>query len=253
MKDEGAAARREQYDEYARTTPYFFSQWAYPQNLYRELTHGSGTYVEIGAGDGTKLQSLLADKALTRYSRIIATDISSTRISHIQRYLQGIEAFTGDAMALPLPDQSADFCFSDQVIEHVPDDRAMAREIRRILRPGGKAFVGSVLKLPGAWYFYRNGGQWRIDPTHVREYSSESEYVQVFTDAGLVVDRVEVSPIAFPLTDLFIRALVRTNVSDVENVHKIYDRSPLLRALCKLRINVPRYRIVSAYLHREPS
>jgi SAM-dependent methyltransferase len=45
--------------------------------------------------------------------------------------------FVGDALRLPVMDQSFDIVFATQVIEHVTNPHVMVRECKRILRPKG--------------------------------------------------------------------------------------------------------------------
>jgi SAM-dependent methyltransferase len=45
--------------------------------------------------------------------------------------------FVGDALHLPLRDQSVDIVFATQVIEHVSNPHMMVRECSRVLRPNG--------------------------------------------------------------------------------------------------------------------
>ena len=47
----------------------------------------------------------------------------------------------GYADALPVEDASFDLVLCTQVLEHVPDPAAAVRELRRVLRPGGRALV----------------------------------------------------------------------------------------------------------------
>jgi len=53
----------------------------------------------------------------------------------------------GDAMALPIADESIDIVICAQVYEHVPDDKQMVREIWRVLRPGGVVFFSGPNRL----------------------------------------------------------------------------------------------------------
>lgn len=50
----------------------------------------------------------------------------------------------GDAVHLPLVDNSMDAAWLSTVIHHVPDLTAAARELRRVLRPGGPVLIRSA-------------------------------------------------------------------------------------------------------------
>jgi SAM-dependent methyltransferase len=97
-----------------------------------------------------------------------------------------------DICALPFRDDEFDAVICNHVLEHVPDDRAAMRELRRILRQGGFA----ILMVP-----FQPDRQTYEDPTvvdperreelfgqfdHVRLYGSD--YLDRLREAGFDVD-----------------------------------------------------------------
>ncbi len=135
---------------------------------YEEACRRAGrwrTALDIGCGVGYALELLRQGGA-----RVIATDLA-------RKPLQGalrsgpVWAVQADATRLPLPDKSVDLVTAFQLIEHVPRDGALQilREIRRVLRPGGKGFVTT----PNArWRLLPGQSPW--NPFHVLEYRPRS-------------------------------------------------------------------------------
>lgn len=100
----------------------------------------SGKFVlDMGCGSGENTILLMR-----RGAQVHATDISSSLIAMARRRLEinGIEEkanfFVGSAHEFPLPDESVDVVFGMAILHHL-DLQLAAREVRRILRPGGRA------------------------------------------------------------------------------------------------------------------
>jgi ubiquinone/menaquinone biosynthesis C-methylase UbiE len=107
------------------------------------LTQVAGTVLDNGCGNGVFLQRL------TRHSqsrtRLVGSDISMGMLKHAQRRLadcdSDVHLVQADACRLPFADHSFDVVFARGLLHHLPDPRAGAREMARVLRPGGVALV----------------------------------------------------------------------------------------------------------------
>jgi len=60
----------------------------------------------------------------------------------------------------------------------------MLRETRRILKPGGLLYTSTVIKkMVGGLDLLEK--RFKLDPTHVKEYKSEKEFLKLLKKAGL--------------------------------------------------------------------
>jgi SAM-dependent methyltransferase len=93
-----------------------------------------------GCGEGNEAASLLARGA----SSVAGFDISEAEIRRAQAaalnggYADRVDFRTADAHRTPYPDQSFDLIVGIAILHHLELDVALA-EIRRLLRPGGRA------------------------------------------------------------------------------------------------------------------
>lgn len=97
------------------------------------------TILDLGAGTG-RFSSLLADVAGARVIGIEPSqDMLRVAVQHDPRAV--VAYVCGIAEAIPLRDQSCSLAWMSQVLHHVRDRPACARELRRILIPGGRVLV----------------------------------------------------------------------------------------------------------------
>lgn len=105
-----------------------------------------------GCGIGTYVAHLRAFSP-----SVYGLDIDAEYVEMGARALPGLLQIA-DAERLPYPDNTFDVILSHEVMEHVPDDRAAAVEMARVLRSGGRI----VLFCPNRWYpFETHGFYWR--------------------------------------------------------------------------------------------
>lgn len=98
-----------------------------------ECGSGPGFLVEklLNAFPGSHVTGVEIDPYLVDKSRETLADIASDRC----------EIFEGSINSLPFPDGTFDFVLARLVLEHLPDPVAAAREMRRVLKTGGKVVV----------------------------------------------------------------------------------------------------------------
>jgi SAM-dependent methyltransferase len=67
----------------------------------------------------------------------------------------GVSYADGSAEDIPLPDASCDAALLFFVWHHVGDHEGAARELRRVVKPGGKLFLAGNLfdRMPDIWWF----------------------------------------------------------------------------------------------------
>lgn len=90
--------------------------------------------LEIGCGPGGFLGPL------AKYGTVYGLDVAHEAMAYCKS--RGYDrVITASGHELPFADDSFDFVGLFDTIEHIPDDAAVLREIRRILRPDGMLFI----------------------------------------------------------------------------------------------------------------
>jgi SAM-dependent methyltransferase len=126
------------------------SNWWYEarRDLLRRELSAHGPYrsaVDVGCGIGANLPVLQELAAA-----VVGVDPNPDAVRWSAGRRGGSKIVLGSAAALDLADASADLVVCLDVLEHIEDDRAALREIRRILVPGGLLMV-TVPAHPHLW------------------------------------------------------------------------------------------------------
>jgi len=151
--------------------------------------------VEIGSGTG------MFCAALARWrqaSLVVGVDPSVAMLAQAGRFNAeaGVHYLGGSADAVPTRGQLFDLALLSRVIHHLPDRRACARELVRILRPGGVVVIRTTFRerLDARVYDY-----WpRLREVDEKRFPGRKEALADFTACGFSV--LEDTSFAQPVT-----------------------------------------------------
>jgi ubiquinone/menaquinone biosynthesis C-methylase UbiE len=107
--------------------------------------------LEVGPGAG--YYALPVARWLEPGGSLEVVDVQQKMLDYVARRAteQGITNVVptkADAQALPYPDGSFDAAYLTLVLGEVPDQERALRELRRVLKPGGRLVVGELLNDP---------------------------------------------------------------------------------------------------------
>jgi SAM-dependent methyltransferase len=103
----------------------------------------------LEVGPGTGYYALCTARWLEPGGALEVLDLQQEMLDHTlgrarRQGITNIVATRGDAQALPYPDGAFDAAYLAVVLGEVPDQHAALRELRRVLKPGGRLIVGEV-------------------------------------------------------------------------------------------------------------
>ncbi len=183
-----------------------------------------GPHLECAAGVGSLSGSLAAGGRT-----VVATDLSLRSLSVTAARTTGrrgpgkVLPVLADITRLPFADSAFTSATSAETLEHVPDDRAAARELARVLAPGG-VLVGTVPAGPSQW------SAWDDWAGHLRRYTRQT-MAALLTGAGLQARAVTWG---WPLLRLYDTLFLgRVNRRRLESEGPI-EGDPALRTVARL-------------------
>ena len=116
--------------------------------------------LDVGCGDGTFTMVLGCN-----FREVHGIDVQETYLAHFRAAAKDDPRFTVSDMsasAMTYADGYFDAIVTIETLEHVPDLTGAAREIARVLRPGGELLI----TVPNRWFPFENHGM-KIGDRHV--------------------------------------------------------------------------------------
>jgi SAM-dependent methyltransferase len=126
-----------------------------------------GVWIDVGCGSGALTDAILA---LGEPARVVALDRSVEFVAESRRSTDDfrVELVAGDAVRLPVRDKLAAAVVSGLVLNFVPQPELAVREMLRCARPAGTV------------------------ATYVWDYADGMQFIRLFWDAAVSVDRTAV-------------------------------------------------------------
>jgi ubiquinone/menaquinone biosynthesis C-methylase UbiE len=216
-----------------------------PRLLREHLKQGPVALADLGSGDGPLFHELERTGRINQNEPVYAVDLDEKRLGDVARRFPYIKTITASADDVPgIKNDSIDFIISTMAMEHIVDDYKFLREIRRLLKANGKAFVTTVYKKKWAWYFRKRDGESVLDRSHVREYTDLAAVRSLTERAGLLIKELELEPLWFPLVDPLAFRLVQSGMLKANN--------RFLQAARRIKIPIIGYYSLNMILEQRP-
>lgn len=136
--------------------------------------------MDLGCGAGRH-----AFELYRRGARVVAFDRDTDELADVETMFaamreegevpEGASATTlhGDALQLPLPDDSFDHVIASEILEHIPEDDKAIHELVRVVKPGGRVSVTVPSRFPERVCWALSDEYHQVEGGHVRIYSRE--------------------------------------------------------------------------------
>jgi len=195
-KEERRTLYSEVYDELFKRVPLHpqHTNHASPERLAADIAEKmeilapflkpDATFLEIGPGDCE-----FAKTVAQRVARVLAIDVSD-EITRTRRLPQNLQVVISDGSSIPVPPESVDVAYSNQLMEHLhPDDAVdQLKQLLAALKPGGVYLCITPSRLTGP---HDISGDFESEASgfHLKEYTV-GDLTALFRQVGFARMRI---------------------------------------------------------------
>jgi ubiquinone/menaquinone biosynthesis C-methylase UbiE len=182
------------------------------------------TVLDLGCGAGHASFAVSS-----RAASVTAYDLTAQMLAVVQREaaardLRNITTVQGMAESLPFPDSHFDFVISRYSAHYWHDVPAALREIRRVLKPDGRALlIDSAGGESPLLDTHLQAVEILRDPSHIRDYSTR-EWLSLFREAGFSATLRKEWPVPIEFSGWIER--MRTPPERVAAIHAVWSAAP---------------------------
>jgi len=159
---------------YERFGPRFYDQqwrdrvegrgsWRWQDFHQRALEHAQGLILDVGCGIGT-----FCNAAYAKGFYVVGVDFSKYALKHVK-----CPRVLASAEYLPFRTGAFDYVVALEILEHLDDIELGIRELKRVVKPGGRIFVSIPMpgfkaaehkEQPPLWWLIERFKPWRLGP-----------------------------------------------------------------------------------------
>lgn len=121
----------------------FFYKRVFIQPVIDLLQDVDGRVLDVGCGDGLEIRTIARKEPKLSYFGI---DKDRKAIAKAKKLNEKINFQVGNAEKLPYPNSYFSLVYSLEVLEHVNNPDLVFKEVKRVLKPGGKFFFTTPLE-----------------------------------------------------------------------------------------------------------
>jgi len=163
-----------------------------PGENYLDISCGHGQLVELASRKGAVAHGL---------------DLSYVALQQGQLTTRADKLVTANSQQLPYADNTFDVVSNIGSLEHYSDMNIAIKDMTRVLRPGGRAYVlvpNTFSLMTNIWIAFRQG-RTSIDQQPIQRYAARQEWQILLEEFGLVVKKTYKYEREWPRTyeDLF--------------------------------------------------